>query len=378
MQKKFKNNILFLITIIFVVIWFSSCSLETQQAEMNHQNNSVILDNNTQNMTKYISNLTSELTFELSENVNVEKVEFKNKFGITVAWHLYIWKDMDISQKHPAIIIGTPYGWVKEQWAGIYAQNMAERWYIALAFDESYNGESSGEPRHLSSPELFVEDFSAAVDFMGTRSYVNRDKIWVIGICGSGWFALTASQVDPRIKAVVTASMYDISSMHRDGFGYSLTDEQRQQTLQDIAQQRWIDFESKNYDLPAGFPSQVSQQLPEWMNPIMSEFFEYYGMPRGHHKNAWASFLTISAPAFMNFPMMNYIQSNTTPKLMIIGENGHSNYYSQEAFEKASEPKELFVVPKARHIDLYDGGINGENYIPFDKIETFFNQNLHK
>ena len=157
-------------------------------------------------------------TFELSEKVTVESVSYKNKYGITVSADMYLSKDIDKSKQYPALVIGTPYGGVKEQGAGIYAQNMAERGFVAIAFDESYNGESSGEPRHISSPDLFVEDFSAGVDFLGTRPFVDRNRIGAIGICGSGAFSVTAAQVDPRIKAIATASMYDMSRMIRKGW----------------------------------------------------------------------------------------------------------------------------------------------------------------
>ena len=170
-------------------------------------------------------------TFTLSDKVTVEKVTFRNRYGIAVAADLYLSKDIDKSQKYPAIIVGTPYGGVKEQGAGIYAQTMAERGFVAIAFDESYNGESSGEPRRVSSPDIFVEDFSAAVDYIGTRPFVDRDKIGVIGICGSGGFAVTAAQVDTRIKAVATVSMYDMSRVMRYGWEDSMTDEQRTQTV---------------------------------------------------------------------------------------------------------------------------------------------------
>ena len=316
-----------------------------------------------------------DLTFELSENVNVEKVTYKNRFGIELVENLYYGKDMDKSGKHPALVIGPPYGGVKEQGPGVYANELATRGFVVLTFDPSYKGESGGEPRVTSSPEIFVEDFSAGVDFLGTRYFVDKEKIGVIGICGSGGFSITAAQVDLRIKAVATASMYDISSMIRDGFGKTITDEQKAATLIQLGEQRWKDFESGTPQVPAGFPSEPADGIPEGMNPIMAEFFEYYGMKRGFHPNAGASFTTTSAVGFMNFPLMNYIdQVSPRPILFIIGENGHSNYYSEEAYKKAAEPKELYIVPGARHIDLYDGGDN--NYIPFDKLESFFKENL--
>lgn len=314
-------------------------------------------------------NESSMRTFELSEKVTVEKVSYKNRYGITVVADMYLSKDIDKSKKYPAIVIGTPYGGVKEQGAGIYAQNMAERGFVAIAFDESFNGESSGEPRHVSSPDIFVEDFSAGVDFLGTRPFVDRNRIGAIGICGSGGFSITAAQVDPRIKAVATASMYDISSMIRDGFGKTMTDEQRAQTLVQLGEQRWKDFENGTPEVPVGFPSKPADSIPEGLDPISSEFFEYYGMERGHHPNAGAAFTITSSMSFMNFPLMNYIDNiSPRPILFIIGENAHSRYFSEGAYERAAEPKELYIVPGARHIDLYDR----TDMIPFDKLESFF------
>jgi hypothetical protein len=308
-------------------------------------------------------------TFELSEKVTVEKVSYKNRYGITVVADMYLSKDIDKSKKYPAIVIGTPYGGVKEQGAGIYAQNMAERGFVAIAFDESFNGESSGEPRHTSSPDIFVEDFSAAVDFLGTRPFVDRNRIGAIGICGSGAFSITAAQVDPRIKAIATASMYDMSRFHRFGWEDTMTDEQRAQTLVQLAEQRWKDFENGTPEVPMGFPGEPADSIPEGLDPISSEFFEYYGMERGHHPNAGAAFTITSSMSFMNFPLMNYIETiSPRPILFIIGENAHSRYFSEDAYERAAEPKELYIVPGARHIDLYDR----TDMIPFDKLESFF------
>ena len=319
--------------------------------------------------------IANKKTFELSDKVTVESVYYKNKYGIIVAADMYLSKDIDKSKKYPALVIGTPYGGVKEQGAGIYAQNMAERGFVAIAFDESYNGESSGKPRHISSPDLFVEDFSAGVDFLGTRPFVDRNRIGAIGICGSGAFSVTAAQVDPRIKAVATASMYDMSRVIRKGWEDSMTDEERAKTLVQLGEQRWKDFENGSPLLPDGFPGEPADSIPEGLDPITSEFFEYYGMKRGHHPNAGGAFTVTSSMSFMNFPLMNYIETiSPRPILFIIGENAHSRYFSEDAYEMAAEPKELYIVPGARHIDLYDGGDN--DYIPFDKLESFFSKNL--
>ena len=312
-------------------------------------------------------------TFNLSNKVTHQKVTYPNRYGITIAADMYLPKDLDTSKKYAAILVGTPYGGVKEQGAGIYAQTMAERGFVAMAFDESYNGESSGEPRHLSSPDIFVEDFSAGVDFLGTRPFVDRNRIGVIGICGSGGFSLTAAQVDHRIKAVVTVSMYDMSRVIRKGWKDSMTDEQRNQTLDALSEQRWKDAENGHPLLPEGFPVETATSIPEGMDTISSEFWEYYAMERGHHPRSHGPFTMTSNMAFMNFPLMNYIKSiSPRPILFIIGENAHSRYFTADAYEMAAEPKELVIVPGARHIDLYDR----VDMIPFDKLASFFSEHL--
>lgn len=312
-------------------------------------------------------------TFAKSDKVIHEKVFYPNRYGITIAADMYLPKDLDASQKYAAILVGTPYGGVKEQGAGIYAQTMAERGFVAVAFDESFNGESSGEPRHVSSPDIFVEDFSAGVDFLGTRPLVDRKKIGVIGICGSGAFSLAAAQVDHRIKAVATVSMYDMSRVIRNGWQDGMTDEERSKILDQLGAQRWKDFENGSPFLPAGFPTEAAAELPKGLDPISSEFFEYYGMARGHHPRSHGPFTQTSNMAFMNFPLLSYIKSiSPRPILFIMGENAHSRYFTEDAYEMAAEPKELVIVPGARHIDLYDR----VDMIPFDKLSAFFSEHL--
>ncbi|MFD2572454.1 alpha/beta hydrolase [Spirosoma soli] len=313
------------------------------------------------------------LTFTLSDQVTKQNVQYKNRYGITVASHLYMPKNRDASKKYPAVVIGTPYGGVKEQGAGIYAQNMAQRGFIALAIDESYNGESGGEVRHVSSPDVFVEDFSAGVDFLGTRPFIDRTKIGAIGICGSGGFALKAAQVDHRIKAVATTSMYDMSGVMRNGWKNSMTADERNKTLDQLGEQRWKDFKAGKPELTPSFPSQPVTTIPAGLDPIASEFFEYYAMKRGFHPNSIGAFTKTSSLAFMNFPLLNYIETiSPRPILFIMGENAHSRYFSEDAFKQAAEPKELYIVPKARHIDLYDR----VDMIPFDKLTSFFTHYL--
>ncbi|HOP63854.1 MAG TPA: alpha/beta hydrolase [Spirochaetota bacterium] len=313
------------------------------------------------------------LTFKLSDRITIQEVRYKNRFGITIAAHMYLPKNIDKSKKYPALVIGTPYGGVKEQGAGIYAQNLAERGFVTVAFDESFNGESGGSPKDVSSPGIFVEDFSAGVDFLGTREFVDRNKIGAIGICGSGAFSLTAAQVDRRIKAVATASMYDMSRVLRYGWKDSMTEEQRNKILDKLGEQRWKDFEKGKPEAPDGFPKTAQESIPEGLDPITSEFFEYYGMKRGHHPNTVPNFTVTSTMDFMNFPLVNNIKSiSPRPILLIIGEKAHSRYFTEDIYKMAAEPKELVIVPGARHIDLYDR----TDMIPFDKLESFFKKNL--
>lgn len=318
------------------------------------------------------SSKKSDRTFPLSKNVTVKKVSFKTRYGTTVAADMYLSKDIDKSKKYPAIIVGPPYGGVKEQGPGIYAQTMAERGFVTLAFDPSYNGESGGKPRYVKSPDILVEDFSAAVDFVGTRSFVNRDKIGVIGICGSGGFSITAAQVDTRIKAIATVSMYDISKYIRNGLNDVITDEERKKMLDQLGEQRWKDFENGKPEIVSYYPNGPADAVPEGLDPVTHEFFEYYGMKRGYHPEAGKHTQTGSL-SFMNFPLMSYIKSiSPRPILFIMGEHAHSRYYSEDAYEMAAEPKELYVVPNAGHVDLYDK----TDLIPFNKLESFFKKNL--
>lgn len=312
--------------------------------------------------------MTWDKTFPLSDNVGHEKVEFHNRFGIHIAADMYKPHKFDPAKKYRAIIVGTPYGGVKEQGAGIYAQAMAERGYVALAFDESYNGESGGAPRRTSSVEGFVEDFHAAVDYMGTRPYIDRDRIGVIGLCGSGGFSLSAAQVDVRIKAVATVSMYDMTRVKANGWMDSWSEEERLAYLRQLGEQRWTQYaggEVKTLGLP--------ETIDENTDPITREFYEYYKMPRGQHPRSSTHFTMTSDMAFMNFQLLGRIKSiSPRPVLFVIGEKAHSRYFSEDAYEMAAEPKELYVVPGATHVDLYDR----VDLIPFGKLDDFFSNAL--
>ncbi len=305
--------------------------------------------------------------FTLSDNVTRQAVTYENRFGIELSGDLYLPPDFDPAKSYPALLIGAPYGGVKEQGPGVYANEMAQRGYVALTFDPSYNGDSSGAPRHLSSPEMFVEDFHAGVDFIGTRcAGVDRSRIGVIGICGSGGFGLSAAQVDPRIRAVATVSMYDISRMHAEGFAGSLGEEARRAMLAALAEQRWAEFETGRPELSErGSPLEIDENTP----PIGREFGEFYSRPRGYHPNSITQFTQTSAPSFMNFPLLDKLTwIAPRPILLIIGEVAHSRFYSEDIYAAAAEPKELYIVPGANHVDLYDR----TDVIPFDKLAAFF------
>jgi len=304
--------------------------------------------------------------FTLSDQVTRQPVSYRNRFGIELSGDLYLPADPGLATPLPALLIGAPYGGVKEQGPGVYANEMARRGFACLTFDPSHNGDSSGRPRRLSSPELFVEDFHAGIDFLGTHPAIDRNRIGVIGICGSGGFGLSAAQVDPRIKAVATVSMYDISRMHAEGFAGSLDEEARKATLQALAEQRWAEFANGRPQLaPRGAPLQIDEDT----QPIGREFGEFYSRPRGYHPNSSTQFTLTSAMPFMNFPLLDKLRwISPRPILLVIGEQAHSRFYSEDVYAAASEPKELYVVPDCNHVDLYDR----TDVIPFDKLQSFF------
>ncbi|WP_407733536.1 alpha/beta hydrolase [Pseudomonas citronellolis] len=307
--------------------------------------------------------------FPRSDKVDHRKITFKNRYGITLAADLY--QPKNASGKLAALAVGGPFGAVKEQSSGLYAQTMAERGFIALAFDPSYTGESSGEPRNVASPDISVEDFSAAVDCLGLLPNVDRERIGIIGICGWGGMALSAAAVDKRIRAVVASTMYDMTRVMSKGYNDSATLEQRTQTLEQLSQQRWKDAESGT---PAYQPPYNALKGGEAQ--FLVEYHDYYRTPRGYHPravnsgNAW----TITTPLpFMNLPILTYIKEiSPRPILLVHGENAHSRYFSETAYAAAAEPKELMIIPDAVHVDLYDR----MDKIPFDKLTTFFQKNL--
>lgn len=310
--------------------------------------------------------------FELSDKVTREAVTFKNRYGITLAGDLYLPKERG-SETLAALAISGPYGAVKEQASGLYAQQMAERGFAVVAFDPSFTGESGGEPRHTSSPDINTEDFSAAIDFLGLQSFVDRERIGIIGICGFGGFALNATAVDKRVKAVATTSMYDMSRVTAQGYFDSMKPEERTQMLEQMSQQRWVDAENGSVALSGmGLPNELSGREPEFVQG----YFNYYKTDRGFHErsiNSNSSWTITTPIALMNMPILTYIDEiSPRPILLIAGENAHSRYFTEDAYKAAGEPKEMIIIPGKVHTDLYDQ----LDVIPFDKLESFFTENL--
>ena len=326
---------------------------------------------NTDNMKRIEE--TAHYTFPLSDKVTRQKVTFKNRYGITLSGDLYLPKD-SINHPLPALAIGGPFGAVKEQSSGLYANQMAERGFVTLAFDPSYTGESGGEPRNTASPDINTEDFSAAVDYLGLQNFVDRNRTGIIGICGFGGMALNAAAIDKRVKAVATTSMYHMSRVMAKGYYDKLTLDERTKMLEQLGLQRWK-------DAATGFPAPGNRNLPEKLDgnepPFVKDYFAYYRTPRGFHprslnsNGAW----NITNPlSFMNMPLLTYIKEIAPrPILLIAGENAHSRYFTEDIYKMAAGPNELLIIPNAVHVDLYDR----IEVIPFEKLTAFFNKHLN-
>lgn len=318
-------------------------------------------------------NLTTEWdkTFPKNDKVNHSKVIFVNRYGITLAADMYVPKDA--SDKLPAIAVCGPFGAVKEQAAGLYAQTMAERGFLTVAFDPSYTGESGGEPRYVVSPDINTEDFSAAVDFLATNDMVDAEKIGIIGICGWGGLAINAAAADPRIKATVASTMYDMSRVNANGyFDADDSAEARNALRKKLAAQRTEDFRN-------GFPKPgggVPDELPADAPQFFKDYHAYYKTPRSYHSRSLNSNQgrnATEAIPFINFPLMSRADEIENAVLVIHGEKAHSRYFGEDAFNKLKgDNKELMIIPGASHTDLYDN----LQAIPFDKMEEFFYNNL--
>jgi uncharacterized protein len=313
--------------------------------------------------------------FYASEKVTVQKVTFDNQYRMKVAGNLFIPRNLDRSSRHPAIVVGHPMGAVKEQSANLYATKMAEQGFVTLSIDLSFWGESEGLPRNAVSPDIYAEGFSAAVDFLGTRPFVDRKRIGAIGICGSGSFVISAAKIDPRMKAIATVSMYDMGAASRHALKRSLTVEQRKQMIVEAAERRYVEFTGGETRYTSG----TVHELKSDTHPIQREFFDFYRTPRGEFTPKGSSPALTTHPTltssvkFMNFYPFNDIETiSPRPMLFITGSEAHSREFSEEAYRLAAEPKELLVVPGAGHVDLYDR----VKLIPFDKLTSFFRQHL--
>ena len=321
---------------------------------------------------------TWDKTFPKSDKVNVQKVEFKNRFGITLVGDLYIPKGVNAginsNEKLAAIAISGPFGAVKEQSSGLYAQTLAERGFVTLAFDPSYTGESSGIPRNVASPDINTEDFSAAVDFLSNNKNVNPDKIGILGICGFGGFAINAAAIDTRIKATTAVTMYDMTRVSAKGYNDSVDENARYEMKQALNKQRTEDYKNGSFKGADGLPDKLTGQEPQFVQ----DYWGYYKTKRGFHKrsiNSNGKWNMTSSLSLINQPILQYSPEIRTPVLVIHGEKAHSRYFSEDAFKKLKgDNKELFIVKGANHVDLYDGG--DKNAIPFDKIESFYKENL--
>ncbi|MBQ7185505.1 MAG: alpha/beta hydrolase [Alphaproteobacteria bacterium] len=310
--------------------------------------------------------------FPRDANVTVQKVHFKNRYGIKLVGDLYMPKNKS-KAKLPAVAVSGPFGAVKEQSSGLYAQEMARRGFIALAFDPSFTGESGGNVRYVASPDINTEDFSAAVDYLSNRNDVDSDKIGIIGICGWGGMAINAAAMDTRIRATVASTMYDMTRVTANGyFDADNNADARYATKSALNAQRTIDYKNGKYELAGG----VVDPLPDDAPQFVKDYYAYYKTPRGYHvhslnsNNGWNK---TSALSFINMPILQRADEIRSAVLLVHGENAHSRYFSEDAFKKLTgDNKELIIVPDASHVDLYDN----MNKIPFDKIESFMRENM--
>ncbi|RKF21632.1 alpha/beta hydrolase [Altericroceibacterium spongiae] len=310
--------------------------------------------------------------FYKSDAVTRDAITFRTVYDTHVAGNLFIPKNLDRNTTHPALVVGHPMGAVKEQSANLYATKMAEQGFVTIAIDLPFWGDSEGA-RNRVSPDMYAEAFSAAVDYLGTQNYIDRDRIGAIGICGSGSFVISAARIDPRIRAVATVSMYDMGQANRHGLNKSVSLEDRKAAIAEAAQQRWAEAEGAPLAYTSGTPHEITG------NPIGDEFYDYYRTPRGEvipkgqTRETTTHPTTSSNTKFMNFyPFMDIETISPRPMLFITGTEAHSREFSEDAYARAAEPKELFWVEGAGHVDLYDR----TGLIPFDKLTGFFNGNL--
>lgn len=352
-----RNRILTILVSLFLGVACTPTDTET-----NRKN-----DNDMENLS-----LTREWdkVFPQSDKVDHSKVTFANRYGIALAADLYIPRNAE--GKLPAIAVSGPFGAVKEQVSGLYAQTMAERGFLAIAFDPSYTGESGGTPRYVASPDINTEDFCAAVDFLSTRDDVDPERIGIIGICGWGGLALNAAAIDTRIKATVASTMYDMSRVNANGYFDAMDADQRYELRKQLNAQRTADAKNGTYELGGG----VVDPLPDDAPQFVRDYHDYYKTERGYHArslNSNGGWNKTSALSFINMSILSYSDEIRSAVLLVHGEKAHSRYFSEDAFEKLKgDNKHLRIIPGASHVDLYDR----TEIIPFDELETFFRDNL--
>ncbi|KAE8412413.1 Alpha/Beta hydrolase protein [Aspergillus pseudocaelatus] len=315
--------------------------------------------------------------FYRSDSVTVQPITFENQYGLTIGGNLFIRNNFTRSVDAPAIVVGHPMGAVKEQSANLYATKLAEQGFVTVSLDLSFWGSSEGKPRNAVSPDLYAEAYSAAVDYLGTQDFVDRERIGALGVCGSGGFVISAAKIDPRIKAIATSSMYDMGAVSRNGLRKSQSLEQRKEIIAEAAQQRWTEIEGGEIQYTSGTPNELTADTPA----LGREFYDFYRTPRGEFTPEGTTPNLTTHPTlssnvkFMNFYPFNDIETiSPRPLLFISGDQAHSREFSEDAYARAAEPKELFWVPRAGHVDLYDR----VDLIPFGKITQFFRQNLSK
>lgn len=349
----------------FVALLVCLCSAGSLMAQENQLNTNSIMEEKL--------NLTQEWdkVFPLSDEVNHSKITFHNRYGITLAADLYAPKGA--TGKLPAIAVCGPFGAVKEQASGLYAQELAKRGFLTIAFDPSFTGESGGQPRYVASPDINTEDFCAAVDYLSTRNDVNPEQIGILGICGWGGMAVNAAAIDTRIKATVAATMYDMSRVNANGyFDAADNTDARHELRRQLNAQRTADYRNGSYELAGGLPDVVPDDAPQFLK----DYFAYYKTERGYHKrslNSNGGWNKTSTLSFLNMPILSYAGEIRNAVLLVHGEKAHSRYFSEDTYKKLTgDNKELLIIPGANHTDLYDNF----DKIPFDRIEAFYRENL--
>lgn len=366
MERSIKKLSMTLITCFYITGSLLAINSDKKTDESINDDNQV----KNSNMEKLELTNKWDKVFPQSDKVNHSKITFRNRYGITLAADLYIPKNAQ--GKLPAIAVSGPFGAVKEQSSGLYAQTMAERGFLTIAFDPSYTGESGGQPRYVASPDINTEDFSAAVDYLSTRDDVDSERIGIIGICGWGGLALNAAAMDTRIKATVASTMYDMSRVNAKGYDDSMDADTRYKLREQLNAQRTVDYKNVTYALSGG----VVDPLPADAPLFIKDYYDYYKTKRGYHErslnsnNGWNKTTPLS---FINMPQLAYSDEIRNAVLLVHGEKAHSRYFSEDAFKNLKgDNKELMIIPGASHTDLYDQ----MNIIPFDKLDSFFKENL--